>query len=379
MIQRRRATARVLIFAAAAALLTLSLAGPALGQQVARLKISNLTAAPGASGVIDAELTCNPQCGAVALSFTYDPAILQIDRVVLGGALGDPTAGQVAALENGIDQRSGRLDLALLAAVPVPQAVDDRLFSLEVTVLAVGETVLTPERAEFSNLRGADIPGEVLDGIVRGQEGAAASTPTPGLVLVAATPSGTAEGLPDLPTGEACTISTVVQGVPIHVGPSRDRAIRSSLPTNTEVSVTGQFTNSVGELWWRIQPAGVTTELDRYWVLETDVDETGDCTYVPQTEGSAVVAAGAGFAHSFAPGERQFSHILTLPGGDSVLTCSGTPVYPEFQVGNQRSNGQTSLNLSGAGAQTLIVFSTVINNRGQVTPIVSYSCTLARR
>lgn len=379
MIQRRRLTARILIFATAAALLALSLAVPAFGQQVARLTITNLTASPGTSGVIDAELSCNPQCGAVALSFTYDPAILQIDRVVLGGALGDPTAGQVAALENGIDNSSGRLDLALLAAVPVPQPVDDRLFSLEVTVLTAGETVLVPERAEFSNLRGADVPGEVLDGIVRGEEGAAAPTPTPGLVLVAATPAGTGDVLPDLPTGEACTISTVVQGVPIHVGPSRDRAIRSSLTTGTEVSVTGQFTNTAGELWWRIQPAGVTTELDRYWVLETDVDEAGDCAFVPQTEGSAVVASGAGFSHSFAPGERQFTHILTLPGGDSVLTCSGTPVYPEFQVGSQRSNGQTSINLSGAGAQNLVVFSTVINSRGQVTPIVSYSCTLARR
>ena len=106
---------------------------------------------------------------------------------------------------------------------------------------------------------------------------------------------------------------------------------------------------------------------------------SGDCANVPQTEGSAVISTGGGFSHTFAPGERQFTHAITLPGGNSVVTCSGSPVYPEFQVGNQRSNGQTSINLTGAGTQTLTVFSTVINRQGQVTAINSYSCTVGRR
>jgi hypothetical protein len=365
---------------ACALVMALVFGGAALsaqGETQAKLNLSDLTLAPGASGSIEATLACSPQCGAAALTFTFDPALLQIDRIRLGGAFGDPVAGQVAALENLADPISGRLDLALLAALPVPQPVDNVLFTLDVTALAAGATVLTPVRAEFSDLRGAPLTGEVLGGSVTVEEGAAAPTPEPVQPTVA--PTEAVQPTPEPATGEACTISTVVPNIPIHVGPSRNRAIRSSLPTGEEIPVTGQFTDEAGNIWWRVQPAGVTTELDRYWVLESDVDERGDCANVPQTEGSAVISTGAGFSHAFAPGERQFQHVITLPGGNSVLTCSGTPVYPEFQVGSQRSGGQTSINLSGAGAQTLTVFSTVVNSRGQQTAISSYSCTLARR
>jgi hypothetical protein len=99
---------------------------------------------------------------------------------------------------------------------------------------------------------------------------------------------------------------------------------------------------------------------------------------VPQTEGSAVISTGAGFSHTFAPGERSFTHVVSLSGGNYTLTCSGNPVYPEFAVGSQRSNGQTSINLSGSGNQVLTVFSTVVN-AGQTVAIRSYSCSLARR
>jgi hypothetical protein len=366
------------VFAWALVAVLFSASVTAQSQTQAKLSLTDLTLAPGASGVIEGALACSPQCGAAALTFAYDPSVMQIDGVRLGGAFGNSTTGQVAALENLVDNTSGRFDLALLAAVPVPQATDTLLFSLDVSALAAGQSTLTPSRANFSDLRGAPLTSEVLGGQVTVQEGAAAE-PTTSAEPTAAPTEAAAVPTPAPATGEACVISSVVPNVPIHVGPDRNRAIRSSLPTGEDVAVTGQFTDPDGRIWWRVQPAGVTTELDRYWVLESDVDERGDCANVPQTEGSAVISTGAGFSHVFAPGERQFQHVITLPGGNSVLTCSGTPVYPEFQVGNQRSSGQTSLNLSGAGAQTLTVFSTVVNRQGQLTPISSYSCALARR
>ena len=380
MNDRRHLSLRLTGGIALAALLLLVLAVPVLAQGQAQLTLSDAVLAPGTSGVIEGRLTCSPQCGAAALTLTFDPAVFQIDAVRLGDAFGTVTAGQVAALENAIDNGGGRLDLALLAALPVPQATGDLLFTLDVTALAPGQTILTPSRADFSDLRGAPLEGKVSGGSVTVQEGAVAATATPAASDATAAPTEVAaQPTPAPATGEACLISTVVQGVPIHVGPDRNRAIRGSVPTGEDVPVTGQFTDAVGQVWWRVQPAGVTTELDRYWVLESEVDERGDCANVPQTEGSAVISTGAGFSHTFAPGERQFTHVLTLPGGNSVVTCSGNPVYPEFQVGNQRSNGQTTINLSGAGTQVLTVFSTVVNRQGQVTPISSYSCALARR
>ena len=378
MTQRTLPLLRAFTWALAAMLIGLGVSAPALAQSQAKLNLTDLTLAPGSSGTIEAALSCSPPCGAAALTFTYDPAVLQIDRVTLGGAFGNPLAAEVAALENAIDNTEGRLDLALLAAVPVPQPTDGLLFSLDVTALSAGETALTPSRQAFSDLRGAPLAGEITGGLITAQEGAI--PPTEVAAEPTATPAAvTPEPTPAPATGEACFVSTVVPNVPIHVGPSRNRAIRGSLPIGEDVAVTGQFIDEAGRVWWRIQPDGVTTELDRYWVLESDVDERGDCANVPQTEGSAVISTGGGFSHTFAPGERQFTHAITLPGGNSVVTCSGSPVYPEFQVGNQRSNGQTSINLTGAGTQTLTVFSTVINRQGQVTAINSYSCTVGRR
>jgi hypothetical protein len=365
--------------ALAASLIVISGAAAAQTPAQATLTLSDLTLAPGSSGTVEAALGCSPQCGAVALTLTFDPAVLQIDRVRLGGAFGEPAAGAIAALENAVDNGGGRLDLALLAALPVPQPADALLFSLDVTALAAGQSALTAARADFSDLRGAPLAGEVVGGLIAVQDGVVAiATPAPAEPTAAATEAAAVTATPPS-TGEACFVSTVVQGVPIHVGPDRNRAIRGSLPTGEDVPVTGQFTDVAGQIWWRVQPAGVTTELDRYWVLESEVDERGDCAAVPQTEGSAVISTGAGFSHAFTPGERQFQHVVTLPGGNSVITCSGNPIYPEFQVGNQRSNGQTSINLTGAGAQTLTVFATVVNRQGQQTAIRDYSCTLARR
>jgi hypothetical protein len=365
--------------------LALGWIGPASAQAQARLDLGVLTLLPGESGVIDAVLSCSPQCGSADLTLTFDPALVRIDELTLGGVFGNVLLGQVAVLENSIDNRAGQIDLALLSASPVPQPTDSVLFTLAVTLLAPGETEVRIANARFSDLRGANLEGETTGALISGVDQAALDatatqtaidqlpTPTP----TEAAPAPTDAPTPPPVTGEACTISTVTAGVPIHVGPSRNRAIRGSVQVNTEVAVTGQFTDEAGLLWWRVQPEGVTTELDRYWVLESDVDERGDCATVPQTEGSAVIATGAGFSHTFAPGERSFSHTFTL-NGNSTLTCSGNPTYPEFQVGNQRSGGQTSLNLSGTGGRTLTVFSTVVN-AGQTVGIANYSCVLARR
>lgn len=382
MTDHRRTLSHWPAIAAAVLLLIAGWAAPVHAQAQARLELTSLALMPGESGTIEARLACSPQCGSADLTLTFDPALLRVDSLALGGAFGAVMLGQVAVLENTIDNLTGQIDLALLAASPVPQPADNVVFTLDVTLLAPGETAITVAQAAFSDLRGATLSSMTTDALITGLDQVALdATATQVAINQQPTPAPTAAptaGPTAAPTtGEACTVSSVVAGVPIHVGPSQNRAIRSSLPTNTDVAVTGQFTDSAGLLWWRIQPAGVTTELDRYWVLESSVDERGDCANVPQTEGSAVISTGAGFSHTFAPGERSFSHTFTL-AGDSVLTCSGQPIYPEFQVGSQRSNGQTSINLSGTGARTLTVFSTVVN-AGQTRTISSYSCVLARR
>jgi hypothetical protein len=93
------------------------------------------------------------------------------------------------------------------------------------------------------------------------------------------------------PTGQPCTISTTRGDVVVRVGPGFERGARIYLVTNTNVPVTGKYTDSAGNLWWKIQPPGfLPAEADRYWVLAADVTEAGDCAQVPEAPPSPVIA-----------------------------------------------------------------------------------------
>jgi hypothetical protein len=92
-------------------------------------------------------------------------------------------------------------------------------------------------------------------------------------------------------TGIPCTVQTSRGDVPVRVGPGFDRRIRYYLPPNVPIEVVGTFTDPQGNPWWKIHPPGFNPgEEDRYWVLNEDVDETGDCHLVPPADPSPVIA-----------------------------------------------------------------------------------------
>ncbi len=93
------------------------------------------------------------------------------------------------------------------------------------------------------------------------------------------------------PTGIPCTVQTSRNDVLVWVGPGLDRGFRYYLTPNVPVEVVGTFTDPDGNQWWKIHPPGfIPTEEDRYWVLNDDVDETGDCQQVPPADPSPVIA-----------------------------------------------------------------------------------------
>lgn len=208
----------------------------------------------------------------------------------------------------------------------------------------------------------------------------ATSTPTP---TETPTPTNTPE--PPTPTftatiPEPCTIIANTTNVAVAVGPNR--AVRTTLPANQIIRVTGQQQASDGSLWWRIEPLGGSVETDRFWVRQSDVSSAGDCANVENAESPQVISGGGGgaFASTFRPGQNSNNHNFTIQtAGTYSMVCSGSPTYPEFSVANTGSRGQTTVTVSlNPGTYSLIVFASTVNN-GQTIFISSYSCSLSRR
>lgn len=182
---------------------------------------------------------------------------------------------------------------------------------------------------------------------------------------------------------EPCTVTTTATNVGVHVGPNR--AVRATFPANQVIRVTGQQQADDGSLWWQIEPLGGSQEVDRFWVRQSDVTAQGGCEAVGSAESPQVIGGGGGgsnqFAGTFRGGQNSISHTFRVgSAGNYAITCNGSPVYPEFGVGNNRSRGQTTLVLNlTPGSYTLTVFATTQNSAGQTIGISSYNCSLARR
>jgi hypothetical protein len=380
MMRRRFALPSLLV-------LLLMLAVPALAQDGALLTLTDLTLQPGETGTVEARLSCTPQCGVVTLSMSVDPLIIRIDGITPGSALGELSLGESAVLERTVQSDGVFNYSAVSIGNPSPQT--DLLFTLDVTAVGAGFTQLAPRALAFGDLSAQSAFGSINGGsiTVTGDAPPATATPADNTSIE---PSPTAE-----PTAQAtATAEPVVQtgdclvqslgSASIHVGPSFDRTIRGSLGLNVQVLVTGQTTDEDGQIWWRIQPENfLATEPDRYWVPNSQVQTIGDCASVPQVEGSAVIAGGAGggttFSHTFSPGERSFTHTVRLgQPGIYRMTCQGTPLYPGFVFNTTPSNGQTSVTISASGNVPLVVSRTVVN-AGQTREVASYTCTLSRQ
>jgi hypothetical protein len=94
------------------------------------------------------------------------------------------------------------------------------------------------------------------------------------------------------PSGVPCTVLANRADVGVYVGPGFNRTVRNYLTTSQSVPVVGQYTDSQGNLWYKIQPPGYNpNEADRYWVQASSVTASGDCALVPDASPSQLVPA----------------------------------------------------------------------------------------
>lgn len=90
--------------------------------------------------------------------------------------------------------------------------------------------------------------------------------------------SGITLGTQGVAIAATCTVRTDKDDVQVHVGPGRNRGIRSYLPKDKDIPVIGKANDRRGNPWWQIQ----LPKIEQAWVADEDVETSGDCTSVGQ-------------------------------------------------------------------------------------------------
>jgi len=230
-------------------------------------------------------------CSAYDISIRYDASLVRLDSLELGEYLGSLSRAEVIAPIQTIDP-DGTVRVSAAALGSVASSANNVLFKLNVTALSAGSTVFYPTNYVISDAVGNPIPVTARSGRIDIFSPVTATATPTYTSTQRATPTST-----PVPTAtrtrppQPCLVSTTQRNIGIYVGPAFGRSVRGSMTRNTTYLVTGYAFDEHNNVWWRIRPSGVTTELDRYWVLRTSVDERGDCEGVPLVEGSQVIAA----------------------------------------------------------------------------------------
>ncbi len=79
-----------------------------------------------------------------------------------------------------------------------------------------------------------------------------------------------------------CSVRTDQSGVTVLVGPGWNRSVYNYLKQGVDYTVTGQYADESGAIWWQLDKAQVDPGYtgESLWVAETDVAEQGGCALV---------------------------------------------------------------------------------------------------
>ena len=110
-------------------------------------------------------------------------------------------------------------------------------------------------------------------------------------------------------TGIACTVSASAANTgQLRVGPGENRSAIAFLPANTDVTVTGRIVLDDGSVWFQLDKAEAApqgTAAAELWVNEEQVETSGDCDRVGETNAPPVIPISVAPppAATLAPGE----------------------------------------------------------------------------
>lgn len=246
---------------------------------IATLTLSSRVLTPNTSSLIEARIECGGvRCTAFQIELEYDPLLVRIDAVSLGGYLGE----QALVANNQIDPQAGRLSLAATTLGISDSSLtadepDNLLFTLVITGLAVGRTQFRATTFEIGDLQ--PLSASVRGGIV--EITLATTTPAPTRTRTSTptrTPRPTATEIVSCP---GVLPSRLVVGEWGEVTPGDPNNLRD-LPSTSGARVgrvpsgglfevlEGPVCNN-GYAWWRINYGGAigwTAEGDAhsYWL-----------------------------------------------------------------------------------------------------------------
>ncbi len=99
---------------------------------------------------------------------------------------------------------------------------------------------------------------------------------------------------PDWKAGPAaCSVRTDQEGIGVRLGPGYGRSIYTYLSPGVDLTVTGQYADNSGAIWWQLDKAQVDPGFtgESLWVAEADVNEQGSCALVAAATPSDFIPA----------------------------------------------------------------------------------------
>ncbi len=295
--------------------------GLSLSQDITTVTLSTLSLEEGESVVVEGRIECAADgCSAFDITFTFDPALLQIDSLEVGPYLGE----DIFEVENSIDNEEGIARLAAVAFGDPPPVEDPLLFIIQVTMLSEVSASLEVTELIIGDLLGEELEATAEGGTIdtTGSESESETTAPPKPPTV----EGNTGSGGEAPTGEEATMVEpcfvfLTSGrandteVYIRVGPGYGRGARGSFPVGEDVLVVGQAEDSNGNGWWKIQPVNYNeAEADRYWVAMEPVETRGGCDTVGDSIASDYVEGGS---------QPSTEEQVNTPPSDSDTSSSG--------------------------------------------------------
>ncbi len=249
------------------------IAAPILAQSRAVITFSALTLAVGETGTIEAYVDCGSiVCTVFDIQIEYDPSLVQVDGLELGSYLGD---GAITLQSDFTD--SGVLRLSATALGMPHLIVDDPLFTIDVTAIAVGQMQLTVSDLQIGDSE--PLPASIHGGIIQ---------VTPPEISSSVAPSATANPIVAPSATEAVTMtcpgalpSRLVAGEQGQVTPGAANSLRDApsvdsnrvgqIPAGAAVRILAGPECRGGYAWWQVNyngSIGWTVEGDEnsYWL-----------------------------------------------------------------------------------------------------------------
>jgi hypothetical protein len=160
------------------------------------------------------------------------------------------------------------------------------------------------------------------------------------------------------PEASACFVSAETDdSAQLRVGPGYNRSVFGFLAADGEYTVTGQFVDDAGDVWYQLDKDEVAPDAaaNELWVAQVEVFESGDCTAVAEADAPPI----RGAAPQIQPVEGGGD------GGDVTAPSGGSWVLTIAESGLASCLGSETVSLSASETLGQTSFPTDLEPNGE--------------